>query len=81
MSKEFKTKTEGLTIRYVEDGEEGLVLQLIKEIAEYEKMSDCVKATEEGLHKAAGEQTCIWKTFSYAKKCVEKESEKRFSMY
>ena len=37
MSKEFKTKTEGLTIRYVEDGEEGLVLQLIKEIAEYEK--------------------------------------------
>ena len=42
MSKEFKTKTEGLTIRYVEDGEEGLVLQLIKEIAEYEKMSDCV---------------------------------------
>ena len=56
MSKEFKTKTEGLTIRYVEDGEEGLVLQLIKEIAEYEKMSDCVKATEEGLHKALFEQ-------------------------
>ena len=44
MSKEFKTKTEGLTIRYVEDGEEGLVLQLIKEIAEYEKMSDDVVA-------------------------------------
>ena len=56
MSKEFKTKTEGLTIRYVEDGEEGLVLQLIKEIAEYEKMLDCVKATEEGLHKALFEQ-------------------------
>ena len=71
MSKEFKTKTEGLTIRYVEDGEEGLVLQLIKEIAEYEKMSDCVKATEEGLHKALFEQhDCNCLIVEYEKKPV-----------
>lgn len=71
MSKEFKTKTEGLTIRYVEDGEEGLVLQLIKEIAEYEKMSDCVKATEEGLHKALFEQhDCNCLIVEYEKKPI-----------
>lgn len=52
----FETGIEGLTIRYVQEGEEGLVLRFIKGIAEYEKMSDCVVATEEGLRKAIFEQ-------------------------
>ncbi|MGN0166102.1 MAG: GNAT family N-acetyltransferase [Lachnospiraceae bacterium] len=56
MSKYIETSMEGLGIRYVEEGEEGLVLGFIKGIAEYEKMSDCVVATEEGLRKAIFEQ-------------------------
>lgn len=56
MSKYIETKIDGLSLRYVEEGEEGLVLHFIKQIAEYEKMSDCVVATEEGLHKAIFEQ-------------------------
>lgn len=56
MTKKYETKIKGLTIRYVEEGEEGLVLHFIKAIAEYEKMSDCVVATEEGLRKAIFKQ-------------------------
>lgn len=52
MSKYFDTKIEDLGIRFVEEGEAGLVLSFIEAIAEYEKMSDCVIATEEGLNQA-----------------------------
>lgn len=52
MSKYIDTKIEHLGVRYVEEGEQGLVLHFIKAIAEYEEMSDCVQTTEEGLHKA-----------------------------
>lgn len=52
MLENFKTNIEGLNIRLVKEGEAGLVLHFIKGIAEYEKMSDCVVATEEGLNKA-----------------------------
>ena len=52
MNKIYETNIEGLKLRYAEEGEEGLVLHFIKGIAEYEKMSDCVVATEESLHKS-----------------------------
>ena len=56
MKEMYCTKTDGVKIRFVNEGEEGLVLHFIKGIAEYEKMSDCVVATEEGIHKAIFEQ-------------------------
>ncbi len=56
MTKEYETKIEGVKIRFVKEGEEGLVLHFIKSIAEYEKMSECVMATEDGLRKAIFEQ-------------------------
>lgn len=56
MKKMYCTKIDGVKIRFVNEGEEGLVLHFIKGIAEYEKMSECVVATEEGIHKAIFEQ-------------------------
>ncbi|MDE6875984.1 MAG: GNAT family N-acetyltransferase [Lachnospiraceae bacterium] len=53
---EYKTDVSGITLRFVREGEEGTVLQFIRAIAAYEKMSDCVIATEEGLHRAIFEQ-------------------------
>lgn len=54
--KEYKTKIPGITLRFVREGEEGTVLHFIRAIAEYEKMSDCVAATEEGLRQAIFKQ-------------------------
>lgn len=53
---EYSTGIAGITVRSVREGEEGLVLHFIRAIAAYEKMSDCVIATEEGLQKAIFEQ-------------------------
>ena len=39
-----------MKIRYATPQDTGTILQLIKAIAEYEKMLDCVEATEEILH-------------------------------
>lgn len=46
----LETGIEGLTIRFAKDTESGLILNFIKEIAEYEKMSDCVTATEQDIY-------------------------------
>lgn len=48
----YNTDIPGVTLRFVREGEEAVVLHFIRAIAEYEKMSDCVAATEEGLHRA-----------------------------
>lgn len=48
--KEYQTEIKGVTIRPVIEGDETLVLHFIHCIAEYEKMSDCVIATKEGLY-------------------------------
>lgn len=52
----YPTKIAGITLRPVREGEEGMVLHFIRGIAEYEKMSGDVVATEEGLHRAIFEQ-------------------------
>lgn len=56
MTNEYMTNIDGIKARLVREGEEGVVLHFIKAIAEYEKMSECVIATEAGLHKAIFEQ-------------------------
>ena len=45
----IKTKVEGFYIRYAEESDVKLILEFIKDLAEYEKMSDDVIATEELL--------------------------------
>lgn len=56
MKKIYDTGIEGLKVRFVNVGEEGLVLDFIKAISVYEKMSDCVVASEESIRKAIFEQ-------------------------
>lgn len=56
LKEEYPTGIDGVTVRPVREGEESLVLHFIRAIAAYEKMSDSVAATEEGLHKAIFEQ-------------------------
>jgi len=45
------TKIEGFTIRYAGEDDTKLILQFIRELAEYEKLLDDVVATEELLHE------------------------------
>lgn len=56
MRNEYMMNIDGIRARFVREGEEGVVLHFIRAIAEYEKMSECVIATEAGLHKAIFEQ-------------------------
>lgn len=66
---ENESKIEGLVIREIIQGEEGILLQLIKEMSIYEKMEDCVVATKEGLYNALFEQ--------HACKCMLVEFEEK----
>lgn len=50
--KEERQMEHTLTLRAAEEKDVGVVLSLIRELAEYEKMSDQVIATEEGLRAA-----------------------------
>lgn len=43
---------DGFRIREALPGDEGLLLAMIRELAEYEKLSDCVIATEETLRRS-----------------------------
>lgn len=56
VKKEYNTNIPGITLRFVREGEEAVVLHFIRAIAEYEKMSEAVAATEAGLHRAIFEQ-------------------------
>lgn len=49
---QIKTKIEGFTLRNVEEKDCGLLLQLLKELAVYEKMEHLVETTEELLKEA-----------------------------
>ena len=53
---QIKTKIDGFTMRYAEPQDAALILQFIKELAEYEKLLDEVVATEELLHEWLFEQ-------------------------
>jgi GNAT superfamily N-acetyltransferase len=46
-----ETKTTGLKVRLAQPGDEGLILQLIKELAEYENLLNQVEATEAQVYK------------------------------
>lgn len=60
--------------RYAERNDVALILRFIKELAEYEKMSDEVVADE----KVLGEQGFIWKTCMYDKNTGARDTEKQF---
>ena len=47
----IETKIAGFSIRYAEPKDVTQILQFIKELAEYEKLLDCVVATEKLLHE------------------------------
>jgi N-acetylglutamate synthase-like GNAT family acetyltransferase len=47
----FKTSIPGYTIRTAEKKDAGLILDFIKALAEYEKMSDMVSAKVEDIEK------------------------------
>ena len=48
----YKTNTEGFEIRFATAEDVPLILEFIKDLAEYEKMLDEVVATEEGLNES-----------------------------
>ena len=48
----YKTNTEGFEIRFATAEDVPLILDFIKDLAEYEKMLDEVVATEEGLNES-----------------------------
>jgi GNAT superfamily N-acetyltransferase len=52
MSEHISTKIEGLELRIAEEGDVALILNFIKELAEYEKMLNEVVANEETLHES-----------------------------
>ena len=52
MSEHISTKLEGLELRIAEEGDVALILNFIKELAEYEKMLNEVVANEETLHES-----------------------------
>jgi len=57
MSRPFRTKIIGFTLRFVTIDDVPVILEFIKELAEYEKLSHEVIATEENLRKSLfGEQ-------------------------
>jgi len=47
---DLETKIPEFKIRIAKDGDEGIILGFIRELAEYENLSDQVEATEEKLH-------------------------------
>lgn len=47
----YKTGIKDFTIRFAAEEDTGLILQFIKDLAEYEKMQDQVVATKEILHE------------------------------
>ena len=49
--KRYNTNIEGFTLRETDESDLSLILGFIKEIAEYEKLSHAVEATEESLKK------------------------------
>ena len=52
MSRSIQTKIIGLTLRFAETKDVPIILEFIKELAEYEKLSHEVVATEEKLNKS-----------------------------
>lgn len=56
MGKTIQTKIEGFTIRFAEEKDVPLILQFIKGLAEYEKLSHEVVATEDILRKSLFKQ-------------------------
>ncbi len=48
----YKTKIDGFTIRFADEEDVSLILDLIKGLAKYEKMLDQVVATEEDLKES-----------------------------
>ncbi|NLT37382.1 MAG: GNAT family N-acetyltransferase [Methanomassiliicoccus sp.] len=50
--KSFDTSIPGFTIRFAREGDETLILHFIKRLAEYERLSSEVVATEEVLHES-----------------------------
>jgi GNAT superfamily N-acetyltransferase len=52
MSRPIQTKIIGLTLRFAEANDVPVILELIKELADYEKLSHEVVATEENLKKS-----------------------------
>lgn len=56
MNKKINTKLENFTIRIAEKSDAALILNFIKELAEYEKMLDDVVATEQDIIKALFEE-------------------------
>ncbi len=52
MNRPFKTKIIGLTLRFATADDVPVILELIKELADYEKLSHEIVATEEMLRKS-----------------------------
>lgn len=51
MNKKLKTKTKGFELRQAEASDVSIILGFIRELAEYEKLLDQVKATEKNLQE------------------------------
>jgi GNAT superfamily N-acetyltransferase len=49
MDKNIKTRIDGFTIRFGEEKDAGIIYNLVKELAEYEKLLDSLEVTEELL--------------------------------
>ena len=52
----FETELDGFKLRFAEERDTPLILEFIKELADYEKMSDEVIATEELLRESLFER-------------------------
>ena len=50
------TRVEGFTLRHADKNDVPLILEMIKELATYEKLAEEVEATEESLEKSLFEQ-------------------------
>jgi GNAT superfamily N-acetyltransferase len=48
----MQTRIEGFTLRFAEEKDAGIILELIRELAEYEKLLTNVEATEETLKES-----------------------------
>lgn len=56
MAGRIETKIKGFTVKTVEEADCGLVLELLKELAVYEKMLDLVETTEKMMQEALFEK-------------------------
>jgi GNAT superfamily N-acetyltransferase len=52
MSKNIQTRIEGFTIRFADEKDVGTIFDMIRELAEYEKLLDGFEMTEERLKKS-----------------------------